>query len=449
MQKSKTPIADFVKNYEASGMTRFHMPGHKGRTFLGCESLDITEIKGADSLYEAAGIIAESERNATELFGSKATFYSTEGSSQCIRAMLYLALLNYEKKNGRRPVIAAARNVHKAFVYAAALLDFDVQWLWPAESQNSLCSCPITAENLESTLDDNSEGIVAVYLTSPDYLGQMADIKAIAEVCHKRNILLLIDNAHGAYLHYLEKPLHPLDLGADMCCDSAHKTFPVLTGGAYLHLNKTISEETVRQAKYALELFGSTSPSYLTMASLDLCNEYLSQGYRERLAEAVKKIDKIRENLRENGWQIEKTDPFRITFSMPEGLSGEQFAGQLRDQGIECEYADQEYLVLMVTLENSDKDYEKLLKAAGKNERVYRSFPNLPAAKAVQKMSVREAMFTRSEIVAAKDAVGRICRTPTVSCPPAIPVAVPGECIEQNAADIFLYYGIEFVDVVG
>ena len=115
----KTPIADFVRCYQESGMVRFHMPGHKGAGLLGCESFDITEIAGADELYDARGIIAESERNAASLFGAGRTFYSTEGSSQCIRAMLRLAML---RQTGGTPLILAARNVHKAFVYGAALL---------------------------------------------------------------------------------------------------------------------------------------------------------------------------------------------------------------------------------------------------------------------------------------------------------------------------------------
>ena len=132
-KKMTTPIADFVKKYAASNMARLHMPGHKGQSFLGCESWDITEISGADSLYEADGIIAESEANATRVFGSQCTLFSTEGSSQCIRAMLYLAMLNGQSgsNTNKRPTIAAARNVHKAFIYAATLLDYDVIWLWP------------------------------------------------------------------------------------------------------------------------------------------------------------------------------------------------------------------------------------------------------------------------------------------------------------------------------
>ena len=186
-----TPIADFLAQYRGSGTARFHMPGHKGRPFLGCEPLDITEVAGADSLYEAAGVIAQSEENARRLFGTGRTLYSTEGSSQCVRAMLYLALL--VRPAGRAPVVLAARNVHRSFVTAAALLDFETVWLWPEEGKGSLCGCPVSPESLAAELERLPEPPAAVYLTSPDYLGGMADLGAMAEVCHRHGTLLLVD----------------------------------------------------------------------------------------------------------------------------------------------------------------------------------------------------------------------------------------------------------------
>ena len=215
-----TPILDFLRQYSEHDWVRFHMPGHKGKGMLGCEKWDITEVYGADALYEADGIIAKSERNAAELFGTQRTCYSTEGSSQCIRAMLYLALNNRPKGNSN--VIVAARNVHKTFVYAAALLDIEPVWLWP-ESSSSLCGCPVTPAILKGTLNKLDAPPAAVYVTSPDYLGEMADMGNLAKVCHDSGTILLVDNAHGAYLKFLPKSLDPPDLGADMCCASAHK----------------------------------------------------------------------------------------------------------------------------------------------------------------------------------------------------------------------------------
>ena len=436
-----TPVADFVRRYAQGDTTRFHMPGHKGQPFLGCEPWDITEIHGADALYEAEGILAQSEKNAASLFGSQRTCYSTEGSSQCIRAMLYLAVA----ANGSRTVVAA-RNVHRAFVSAAALLDLEIVWLWPEESR-SLCGCPISPTQLEEPLAGLPEPPAAVYLTSPDYLGVMAEIPSLAEVCHRRGVLLLVDNAHGAYLRFLQPSLHPLDLGADLCCDSAHKTLPVLTGGAYLHLSPTAPAQLAPLAKSALGLFGSTSPSYLTLASLDLCNRYLAEGYPQRLAEAVERLAELRERLTAAGWRVEPSDPLRVTVAAPRGVTGQELAGQLRRQGVECEYADRDFLVLMATPENTPEELAQAAAALGQCPGEANP-PQLPLARGERACSIRQAAFAPRETVDAAHSLGRVCGLPTVGCPPAIPIAVSGERITPEALALFAYYGIEQVEVL-
>ena len=441
-----TPLADFLRAYAASGTARLHMPGHKGRGPLGCEAWDLTEISGADSLYEAAGVIARSEENAAALFGSAATFYSTEGSTQCVKAMLFLALQN--RPAGTPPVVLAARNVHKSFVHAAALLGFDPLWLWPEEGTSSLCACPVTAEGLEKALSALPAPPAAVYVTSPDYLGNMADISALAEVCRAHKTPLLADNAHGAYLRFLSPSRHPLDLGADLACDSAHKTLPVLTGGAYLHISKTAPAAFRENARAALALFGSTSPSYLTLASLDLCSRYLSENYPARLAEAVRRLEALGKTLSANGWQVEPSDPLRLTLRAPSGLTGLDLADRLRRGGAECEYADRDFLVLMTTPENGPEDLARVSAALGENRAPAAPAVFLPPAKGERALSVREALFAPQETVPAEESLGRVCGAPTVSCPPAVPIAVSGERIGPAAVSLFRYYGVETVDVL-
>ena len=441
-----TPIADFVRQYAASDTARLHMPGHKGRAFLGCEPFDITEIAGADNLYEADGIIAQSEENAAQLFGSARTLLSTEGSSQCIRAMLHLCLA--ARKSSTKPVIVAARNVHKAFVFACALLDFEIVWLWP-EQMSSLCACEVSPAALEETLSAMSEPPAAVYITSPDYLGGMADVRVLADVCHAHDTLLAVDNAHGAYLRFLSPSLHPMDLGADICCDSAHKTLGVLTGGAYLHISKSAPAVLCARAKQAMALFGSTSPSYLTLMSLDLCNAQLAGDYPARLADMAACMEASKRRLTENGWRVLLSDPLKLTLdACAAGTTGTALAQKLREHGMECEFADPETLVLMLTPENNSEDLDRLEKALGKNEAAARAWPDLPAAKGKRVMSVREAMFTEHETIPVSNALGRICGAPTVACPPAIPIAVSGEEITEEAITLFAHYGVEMVDVV-
>ncbi len=146
-----TPIIDFIKDYQEKNPLRLHVPGHKGKGFLGVESWDITEINGADSLYFANGIIKESENNASAIFESQATFYSCEGSSLCIRAMLYMAMKC--KKESQGNYVFATRNAHSSFITSASLLGFDVRWLF---GRDSYLSVDLSDESLEKALAEHN-----------------------------------------------------------------------------------------------------------------------------------------------------------------------------------------------------------------------------------------------------------------------------------------------------
>jgi len=420
-----------------------HMPGHKGVSFLGMEQLDITEIQGADSLYEANGIIAESEANASRLFGCK-TFYSTEGSSQCIRAMLYLLLLD-AKRTGKRPLIAAGRNAHKTFLTAAGLLDVQVDWLYP-ENNPSYLSCDLTPGELENYLRNATQKPTAVYLTSPDYLGKVADISGIAEVCHRYGVLLAVDNAHGAYLRFLPRSMHPMDLGADICCDSAHKTLPVLTGGAYLHISEKLDSA---QVKNALMLFGSTSPSYLILQSLDAVNMYFQQ-YPGRLEKLLPEVEAFKSRLREQGYTLYGDEPLKLTVDAKAyGYTGLQLAELLRRQKIEPEFSDPDYVVLMLSAAADEKmlqRLEKVLCGIKPKQPIPEKCPSLLPGK--QLLPIREAMLADVETLPADKCLGRILAVPTVGCPPAVPILVCGEQITERAIACFAYYGITHLSVV-
>ncbi len=439
-----TPICDFVQKYNKSGTIRMHMPGHKGISLLGGEAIDITEISGADSLYDASGIIRQSEENAGKIFGCH-TFYSTEGSSLAIRGMLYLAMV-HANAQGKEPIIAAGRNAHKTFLTAAALLDLKIQWLCPDTS--TYLSCPITPDALEKYLQTSESA--AVYVTSPDYLGNMLDIRGLAEVCHRHKIPLLVDNAHGAYLKFLHPSLHPMDLGADMCCDSAHKTLPVLTGGAYLHISKTAPDIFTKNAKKALSLFASTSPSYLILQSLDYANSVLEHDFPIRLRSLTRKVNEVRCNLEKFGYVFIGNELLKLTFDAKKyGCTGTELAEYLRKFGIECEFSDPDYLVLMLSPGNSTDDLSRLenaLYAIPKHSEIYVESPKFRRPEAM--MSPQEACFSPSETISIDDAEGRILATPSVGCPPAVPILVCGERITKDAIHAFRYYGITHCDVV-
>ena len=434
-----TPIYDFVKKYSESGAARFHMPGHKGAPLLGCEALDITEISGADVLYSAEGIIDESERNLTSLYGTAHSFYSTEGSTLAIKAMLKLVS---EREGDQRPLVLAARNVHASFVRAAALLDLDVEWIYPNEEEH-LCRCKISPRDIQIAVEACNRRVCAVYITSPDYLGNIADIPGLARVCKRYKIPLIVDNAHGAYLKYLSEDIHPITLGAAMCADSAHKTLPVLTGGAYLHISPDYPEYAER-AREALSLFASTSPSYLTLQSLDLCNKRLAEGYAAKISVLAKESEKIKNKISTLGFEVLDTEPMKIVIKQ-----GESLANHLRAEAIEPEFSDGEYTVLMLTPANSEEDFARLLDALSTFKAEKKASDDPFSVKPHDReMTIRQAVFAKSELIPVEKSAGRICASPTVSCPPAVPIVISGEQITENDITLFNHYGIKTVSVV-
>ena len=444
-----TPVCDFVRDYAAKNPLRLHMPGHKGVGQLGVEALDITEIPGADVLYAPEGVIAESEANAAALFGSARTIYSTEGSSLCIRAMLYLAQL-WAKANGRKPRVLAGRNAHKTFLSAVALLDIDVEWLWPEDDARGVVSCAVSAETLDRALSGMTEKPSLVYITSPDYLGNRLDIAALAEVCHQHGALLLADNAHGAYLHFMSTSQHPLDLGADLCCDSAHKTLGVLTGGAYLHIAKSAPPILRDAADRAMALFASTSPSYLILQSLDAANAILNNNYVNLIMSTSRRVAKVREALCTDGWTLIGDEPLKITLCpKSRGYTGIEIAKRLERQNIYCEFADPDYIVFMFTPQLPADAYDALfavLRGTSPRAPITEQPPALGQPERV--LSPRAAMLAPAETLPIEHALGRVLASPGVSCPPAVPILVCGEKIDGAAIEAFRYYDIKQVDVV-
>lgn len=539
----ETPICDFVKEYADNGFSRFHMPGHKGRKFIGCEKYDITEIDGADVLSHADGIIKKSQENAAKLFGSGASFYSTEGSSQCIKTMLAVVFADYRRKllhektdkpanlceaqktdrqeklcenqdtDARsiceneiiekpeaipeRAYVLAARNVHKSMIDALALLDLDVEFIYPQDA-DSICVSMVTPADIMEYLEKVSDNTeikteeikkildnaqrddiklsdteqknicgkenkrntlpMAVYITSPDYLGNTADIEGISKVCEKYDIPLIVDNAHGAYHAFLDEEkygkIHPIKCGAAICCDSAHKTLPVLTGGAYIHVSRKYKERFAPYVASYMTMFGSTSPSYLIMQSLDMCNRYIDEKIRHELSECIGRIEKTKKVLVENNVKIVETEPLKIVIdTAAAGMEGDKLAEEFRKHKIECEYADKYFVVLMITPQNDEKDFERLEKWAVETKYKRVAKKKIEPKKLIlhreeRVMSIRKAAFSPYRKIKVSDASGSICASQTIACPPAIPIAVCGERIDQNMISIFEEYGIDYVNVV-
>ena len=435
-----TPIIDFVKRYAQSKAVRAHMPGHKGVSLLGMEAFDITEIDGADNLFAPSGIISESEKNASEIFSSK-TFYSAGGSTLCIQAMLYLTALLASSRS-EKPLILAARNAHKSFINAAALLDIDVRWIFPKDG--TYFSGTVTEKEVKDAIEGCGDKITAVYITSPDYLGNISDIKAISKVCRQKNILLLVDNAHGAYLKFLPQSKHPMDLGADMCCDSAHKTLSVLTGGAYLHIADGADEILKSKAVEAMSVFSSSSPSYLILQSLDLFNGG-AEEFKQSLSCFLPKAKASKEKIISLGFEICGNEELKVTLKPKSyGYTGGELALTLEKEEIYPEFYDCDHLVLMLSPYNTDEEFERIfdvLKRIKRKDAIKSRPPKLVKPKAA--IPAHEAMLSLGEILPVKDCLGRVSASSAICCPPAVPIVSYGEVIDEDVIKCFEYYGID------
>ena len=421
-------------SHREKGLSSFHTPGHKCSDILPQElfRLDFTELPDTDSLYEADGIIRNTEKRLERLFGTKRTLISSGGCTLAIQTMLTLAA-----RHGKK--ILFARNIHRSAVNTCVLTGLEPVWIIP-QSDSAFFTGRITAEDADRAFSENTDA-AALYVTSPDYYGEISDIKGLAEVCHKYGKFLLVDNAHGSHLAFGSENLHPIALGADMSACSLHKTLPVLTGGAVLNI---ADEKCAEYAKQTMALFGSTSPSYVVMASIDICCDYLESRSNE-YSMLEERVEKIKSLAAERGLVMpsELCDPLRVCINTScAGISSDGQTEYFHSFNIEPEFCDGDNAVFICTPFNSEKDFERLESAVGslcgnsRNRMPEKIF--LPE----RVMMPGEAVFSKTKRVAVRNSYGLVSAESACPCPPGVPVVMPGERIDENVIESLCRYGI-------
>ena len=439
---SDAPLFRALTDHADKESASFHTPGHKGCCpFLPLDGrLDLTELPDTDSLYESAGCIRESEIRAARFFGAKYTAVSSGGCTLAIQGMLAAFA-------GAGSKVIFCRNIHRSAVNAAALLGIEPVWVLHRHDAGEGLPGRVFPEDILTALENNPDA-AAVYVTSPDYYGCMSDIKGIAEVCAAYKKPLLVDNAHGTHLIAFGK--HPITLGASASACSAHKTLPVLTGGAWLNC---ADEATAPKIKSSMALFGSTSPSYLTMASLDLARDWMEREGNAAFRRLAETVDGLRQLALSLGFGLPEgeCDPVRLTLlTLPVGMTGDDAAEWFRRQGVECEHSDGCAAVFILTPFNGDGDIRRLRNAVasfpgGKPIPCEQFFPfELP----VMKKTPREALLSRSENIPAEESAGRTAAEAACPCPPGVPVIMPGEEINEKCVNILLRTGIRRINVI-
>ena len=439
------PIYECLKNHRKKNRVPFHMPGHKGCLAGGelerAAFLDVTELPDTGSLFDDLGPTREAEELAARYFGTARTLFSAGGSTLCIQAMLRLCA----PLGG---TVICSRVMHRSAVNAMALLGIDPVYLYPDSSAGPYFAGRVTPESVERALREHPDAR-AIYVTSPDYYGVMSDIRGICTCADRYGVPVIVDNAHGAHIYPLNPDLHPLRQGAAMSADSAHKTLPVLTGGAFLQIGRA---EYASQAKAAMALFGSTSPSYLILQSLDRCREWLCGGGEAAVhaaAERGRTLCRAAEGL--GFLQPEGLcDPFHIALSGANLSHGGARSGELlRALGVEPEYAAEDGIILLLSAATEDHDCEILLRALEKipvtahNRRADSTLPHPQKA-----MDLRTALLSPGEVVPVAQGEGRIAAQVECPCPPAIPVVMPGERIDRECVHALKKFGVAKIKVV-
>lgn len=439
---ANTPLYTALREHLAKKQASFHTPGHKGR-FLPKDlyDLDLTELPDTDSLFESDGCIRAAEEAARELFHSRATYFSAGGCTLCIQAMFRLAA----PQGGK---VISSRVIHRSAVNTMALLGIEPVWVRPRPDAGPCLAGRFHPEDVEKALAGNPDA-KAVYVTSPDYYGVLADIQGLSAVCHAHGVPLLVDNAHGTHLALLGK--HPLALGADLTACSAHKTLPVLTGGAFLNIGDTeISRKLnfAERAKEAMALFGSTSPAYPVMVSLDLARAWAMEQGKEAWEKLAVRMVKIKEIAREKGLLLPlgETDPTRLAIgTLPAGMTGEEAGDFFREKGVEPEHEDGGYLVCIATPFNTEEELDRLemaVKALPDACTEVEGTPALPSLPPVRRMP-REAVLAFQEAVPLEKAVGRVAGEAACPCPPGVPIVMPGEEITAECAAFLAKYQLK------
>ena len=442
---SERPIISFLTKHADKHTVSFHMPGHKGsaiyRKFGYTEFLekmmdcDITEIIGADNLFQTEGILKAAQEEYAKLYGVKRAYMLVNGTSGGVIA----AIMASVPKGGK---LVMARNSHKAIYNALLLADIQPVYAYPEMIEEYGISGEITAEEITRCLDENPDAS-AVILPSPNYYGICSDIRKIAEIVHARGKILIVDQAHGAHLKFFsdcgfsDMPQSAEEQGADIAVNSIHKTLASFTQSAALTFNSDLLDHYTLEDK--LQMIQSTSPSYILMGSLDI-NADIIKNHKEEVFtawhDALAYFYAEAENI--SGLAVirdAKLDFTKINLDMSAyGLSGAELEQMLMEKGIYAELTTGNILMCMTGIGNTKADMEKLLEAL---REIAASHP-LAEGKKQTPPAVLEARFELCAVPAKKERIplemgaGRICASSIIPYPPGIPFICPGERITEE-----------------
>lgn len=469
----KRNLFEELKTYGESDFYPFHMPGHKRNPDSGflpeMYKIDITEIDGFDNLHHAEGIIKNAQEKAASLYHSKETFYLINGSTVGILTSI-AALSDRGKK------LIMARNCHKAVYHGAFLNQLETEYIYPKMIEEFGISDGITAQQVEDKIQeiilregisDEQAGklIAGIVVTSPTYDGILSDVNSIVKIAHNYGIPVIVDQAHGAHFGFHSAfPENAVSDGADLVIHSTHKTLPAPTQTALLHYNSLlVSLETVK--KY-LRIYQSSSPSYVLMAGIDSCMDFVKREGQERLEQLLISRKELSERSKElkkikiypsmlergiNGHDISKIffqgteEPGQLLISVRgSGFTGQQLYDVLRETyHLQMEMCASDYVIAILSMMDRKEGFDRLWKALSETDKLLTNtekntkeektqFPEYCHFQPDAVLKISDAYMAEEESVPLREAKGRIVSEFVNLYPPGIPLLVPGEKIDDK-----------------
>lgn len=460
----KESLYESLKAYGDSDFYPFHMPGHKRSVQSGPLSewykYDITEIDGFDNLHQPEGILLDAQNRAAKLFGSEETYFLVNGSTAGI-----LSAISAVATRGRKLVMA--RNCHKAVYHAAFLNHLEPEYIYPSVIDKYGLADGITTEQIrkclkelvakESVADGQLKDIAAgIVLTSPTYDGILSDVEGIVKLAHEYEIPVIVDQAHGAHFGFHDAfPVSSVAQGADFVIQSVHKTLPAPTQTAILHCNGNLTDRELLK-KY-LQIYQTSSPSYLLMTGIDACMEMLLQEGKERLQKLIihreqffkktkdLKYIKIYPSMLEKEKQADAVfepgtaEPGKLVISLcNSSLTGRELYDLLREKyHLQMEMCGADYVVAILSMMDEWEGFERLAKALKEidaelfeKEKADEFFSESIAP--TKLLSLADAFMAESEEIKLEDAIGRTVSDFINLYPPGIPILAPGECLDNK-----------------
>lgn len=451
-----------LESYGKSNIYPFHMPGHKRADldFPNPYQIDITEIDGFDNLHHAEGVLKEAEERAAKVFGAKKTFYLINGSTCGL-----LAAISAAAKKGSS--VLMARNCHKAVYHAAYLRELSVNYLYPKITKAGIQGA-IAPKDVERELLEHKE-TVAVILTSPTYDGVVSDIQKIAQIAHAHDVPLIVDEAHGAHFGFSDGfPVSAKALGADIVIQSLHKTLPSFTQTALLHLQSERIQEA--EVKKFLDIYETSSPSYIFMAGMEKCvrilteeREELFSRYETLLTNFYKKTEQLEKIQILRKKDFEKTEAFdfdssKIIISVKDtNMTGQELSDiLLKKYGLQMEMASGFYVTAMTSVMDRKEGFDRLYQALDEIDKTLEKRPSNTQdfvarvyTKNEKKQEIAEAVDAPLVPVSLDEAAGKVAGDYIYLYPPGIPILVPGEVITEDIVENVKHCGKLGLNVQG